>query len=250
MNPLEYQPSANLLQDRIIAVTGAGDGIGRESALAFAKFGATVILMGRTVAKLEKLYDTILENGYPEPAIYPIDFIGATEADYIEMCNRIDESFGKLDGILFNAADLGDRTPLENYSSDTFQRVMQVNVTAPFLMSKNLLPLLRKSDDASLLFTGSSVGYKGRAYWGAYAISKAAGENLMQTLADEEDGTSSVRANSINPGATRTKMRAKAYPAENPADVKTPAALMPAYLYLMGPDSKHLNGQQIDVSGK
>ncbi|UTA49515.1 YciK family oxidoreductase [Simiduia sp. 21SJ11W-1] len=250
MNPLDYQAPSDLLSTRVIAITGAGDGIGKEAALTFARHGATVILMGRTVAKLEKVYDTIVSEKLAEPAIYPIDFFGATEADYIDMCNRIDEAFGKLDGILFNAALLGDRTPLENYSADTFARVMQVNVNAPFLMAKSLLPLLRKSDGASLVFTGSSVGYKGRAYWGAYAISKAAAENLMQTLADEEDGTSKVRANSINPGGTRTKMRAKAYPAENPADVKAPSVLMPAYLYLMGQDSKHVNGQQIDASGK
>ncbi len=250
MNPLDYQAPANLLEQRVIAVTGAGDGIGKEAALTFARHGATVILMGKTVAKLENVFDQIADENLAEAAIYPIDFFGATEPDYIDMCNRIEAAFGKLDGILFNAAELGDRTPLQNYATDTWQRLMQVNVTAPFLMCKHLLPLLRKSDDASLVFTGSSVGYKGRAYWGAYAVTKAAGENLMQTLADEEDGTSTVRANSINPGATRTKMRAKAFPAENPSTVKTPGELMPAYLYLMGRDSKHLNGSQVDASGR
>lgn len=247
MDPLSYQAPADLLNQRVILITGAGDGIGKEAALTFARHGATVILSGKTTAKLEKVYDSIVAENCPEPAIYPINFLGAGEQDYIDMCNKLDEAFGRLDGILFNAADLGDRTPLENYAVETWQKLLQVNVTAPFLMCKHLLPLLRKSDAASVLFTGSSVGYKGRAYWGAYAVSKAAAENLMQTLADEEGDTSRVRANSINPGATRTKMRAKAYPAENPGTVKTADALMPAYLYLMGRDSRHINGQQINA---
>jgi NAD(P)-dependent dehydrogenase (short-subunit alcohol dehydrogenase family) len=249
MIPSDYRAPADLLKNRVIMITGAGAGIGKEAALTFSRHGATVILLGKTTAKLEAVYDSIMAESLPEPAIYPINFMGASEADYIDMCNRIDEAFGKLDGILFNAADLGDRTPLQNYALETWQKLMQVNVTAPFLMCKHLLPLLRKSDDASVLFTGSSVGYSGRAYWGAYAVSKAAAENLMQTLADEEDDTSSVRVNSINPGATRTAMRAKAYPAENPSSVKTAASLMPAYLYMMGPDARALNGQQIKTTG-
>lgn len=243
-----YTPKSDLLAGRIIIVTGAGDGIGKEASLSFARHGATVVLLGRTIVKLEQVYDQIKLENLPEAAIYPINFEGASEKDYIDMCDRLDEEFGKLDGILFNAAELGQRTPLENYSADVWQRLMQVNVTAPFLMVKSLLPLLRKSESASVLFTGSSVGLQGRAFWGAYAVSKAAVENLMQTLADEEDGTSKVRSNSINPGATRTKMRALAYPAENPADVKHATALMPAYLYLIGPDSLDVSGQQFDLS--
>jgi NAD(P)-dependent dehydrogenase (short-subunit alcohol dehydrogenase family) len=123
---------------------------------------------------------------------------------------------------------------------------MQVNVNAPFMMTKALLPLLEKSTDARIVFTGSSVGYQGRAYWGAYAASKAAQENLMQTLAQELEDVAPVGVNSINPGATRTQMRAAAYPAENPADVKSPEELMPLYLYLLGPDSKGISGKQFE----
>lgn len=243
----DYQAPADLLLGKIIVVTGAGSGIGRTAALHFAQLGATVVLLGRTIAKLESIYDEIVAANLPQPAIYPINFEGAVEKDYIDMCNKLDEAFGVIDGILFNAAVLGERTPLENYSADVWLKVFQVNVHAPFLMCKTLLPLLRKATHASVLFTGSSVGYHGRAYWGAYAASKAAAENLMQTLADEEDGTSSVRVNSINPGATRTAMRAEAYPAENPSTVKSAEDLMAAYAYLMGRDSQALNGQKIDA---
>ncbi|MDN3639888.1 YciK family oxidoreductase [Simiduia curdlanivorans] len=248
MNINEYQAPDQLLKDKIILVTGAGSGIGKTAALTFARYGATVVLLGRTISKLEKIYDLIVSEALPEPAIYPINFEGASEKDYNDMCDRLNEEFGLIDGILYNAADLGDRTPIENYAIDVWMRLFQVNVHSPFMMTKALLPLLRKSEAASVLFTGSSVGYKGRAYWGAYAASKAAAENLMQTLADEEDGTSKVRINSINPGGTRTPMRAKAYPAENPSSVKTPDALMPSYLYFMGKDSAGVSGKQFNTT--
>ncbi len=126
-------------------------------------------------------------------------------------------------------------------------RVMQINVNAMFMLTSALLPLLKLSEDASVVFTSSSVGRKGRAYWGAYAVSKFATEGLMQVLADEADGTYPVRSNSINPGATRTAMRAHAYPGENPVNNPEPDAIMPVYLYLMGPDSKGVNGQQFNA---
>ena len=239
-----YQPAANILTDKVIAVTGAGSGIGRAIALGFAQYGATVILIGKTVSKLESLYDEIEAAGYPQAAIFPLDFATATTDQYQELHNGIEQHFGRLDGLLNNAAILGARSSIASYKLKTFSDVMQVNVTATFAVTHYLLPLLQQSADASIIFTGSSVGYQGRAYWGAYAVSKAATENLMQTLADEMDGVSKIRANSINPGATRTKMRAAAYPAEDPNKLQAPADLLPLYLYLMGPDSRGVNGQQ------
>lgn len=247
---IDYQAPKDLLQGRVIAVTGAGDGIGRTAAITYAAHGATVILLGRTIPKLEMVYDEIENAGYPQAAIYPINFEGAVEKDYEDMCNRLDEEFGRLDGILHNASELGQRTPINNYAPDVWQRVLHVNVTAPFMMTRALLPLLEKSDHASIIFTGSGVGLKGRAYWGAYAASKAATENLMQVLADELDEATGIRSNSINPGATRTKMRAEAYPAENPNTLKTAAEIMPLYLYLMGKDSVGENGRQFDAQVK
>lgn len=246
---MAYQARDNLLQDRVIVITGAGDGIGRAAALACAKAGATVVLLGRTLSKLEIVYDAIEGAQGPKPAIYPINFESAVEHDYETLTEALTTEFGRIDGLLHNASELGPRTPLVTYSSEAWSRVMQVNVTAPFMLTKALMPLLEKSSDASVLFTGSSVGLKGRAYWGAYAASKAAIENLMQTLADEMDGISSIRANSINPGATRTSMRATAYPAEDPQSVTAPEDIMGGYLYLLGPDSKAVNGQQFEAQG-
>ncbi|MGQ7274474.1 YciK family oxidoreductase [Marinobacter sp. V034] len=244
----DYSAPADLLKNRIILVTGAGDGIGRCAAKTYAAHGATVILLGRTISKLEAIYDEIEAAGYPQPAIVPLNLDGAVAKDYEDVAMTIEESFGRLDGILHNAALLGQRTPVEMYDPATWDQIMRVNVTAPFLLTRALIPALRQSSDASIVFTSSSVGRKAKAYWGAYSVSKFALEGLSQLLANElDDERHNVRVNSLNPGATRTNMRAHAYPAENPASNPTPEDIMPAYLYLMGPDSAGVTGQQLDA---
>lgn len=242
-----YQPDSSLLADRIILITGAGDGIGKAAALSCAAHGATVILAGRTVAKLEQVYDQILEAGGPEAIIYPIDLEGATSENYDELCVNIAEQFGHLDGLLHNAGILGQRTPLSNYRQDVWDKVMKVNVTAQFQMTQALMPVLEKSADASVIFTTSGVGRVGRSFWGAYAVSKFAVEGMVQVWASELEGLGSVRVNAINPGATSTGMRAQAFPAENPGSLKSAEEIMPAYLYLLGADSKAVNGQSVDA---
>lgn len=246
--PDNYSSKPQCLAGKIIIVTGAGDGIGRVAAKTFAAQGATVVLVGRTLAKLERVYDEIEKDGHPQPAIFPINLESAIEKDYDDMCNALEETFGRIDGLLHNAADLGERTPISNYSVNAWLRCMQINVNAPFMMTQALLPLLERAENASILFTSSSVAYQGRSFWGGYAASKAAAENLMQTLADELQGTSKIRVNSINPGGTRTKMRAAAYPGEDPTTVKTADALMPAYLYLLGDDSVGITGEQFQYA--
>ena len=244
-----YDAPADLLKDRIIMVTGAGDGIGRAAAWHYASHGATVVLLGRTLEKLESLYDEIESAGYAQPAIVPLNLDTAAEHDYIELSNQLYDEFGRLDGVLHNAGILGMRTPIENYDPITWETVMRINVHAPFMLTQNLLPLLTRSSDASVIFTSSGVGRKGRAYWGAYAVSKFATEGMMQVLADELENTPNIRINAINPGATRTQMRAYAYPAEPPETNPTPDEIMPLYLYLMGPDSREVNGQSMDAQG-
>jgi NAD(P)-dependent dehydrogenase (short-subunit alcohol dehydrogenase family) len=241
--PQDFSVTADTLKNKIILVTGAGDGIGKVAAKHFAAAGATVVLVGRTLAKLEKVYDEIEAAGHAQPAIYPLNLESATEKEYDDLCNALNDAFGRLDGVLFNAADLGERTPISNYSVNAWLRCMQINANSPFMMTQALLPLLEKATNASLVYTSSSVAFKGRSYWGAYAASKAAQENLMQTLAEELDGTSRIRANSINPGATRTKMRGSAYPAEDPMTVKPAEDLMPCYIYLMSDASVGISGR-------
>ncbi|MEP1213411.1 MAG: YciK family oxidoreductase [Marinobacter sp.] len=247
----DYQAPADLLKDRIIMVTGAGSGIGRAAAKAYAAHGATVILVGRTVSRLESVYDEIEAAGHPKPAIVPLNFEGAAVKDYEELAMTIEDNFDHLDGLLHNAAILGARSPIELYDPEIWNKVMHVNATAPFLLSRAMIPLLRKSEDASVIFTSSGVGRRAKPYWGAYAVSKFAIEGLSQMLSEElDDDRHNVRVNSLNPGATRTNMRATAYPAENPQQNPTPEDLMPVYLYLMGPESKDVNGQQIDAQPK
>ena len=243
----DYAPDNDLLKDRIILVTGAGDGIGKAAALSFARHGASVILLGRTTAKLEKVYDTIEAEGGPTPAILSFNLMSPTPENYQAVYETIAQEFGRLDGLLHNAGDLGTLTPIEQYDAETWYRVMQINVNAAFMLTQSCLPLLKKSADASVVFTSSGVGRKGRAYWGAYAVSKFANEGMMQVLADELDGSTHVRVNSLNPGATHTNMRSKAYPGEDPGTLPEPEDLMPAYLYLFGPDSRGVNGQQLDA---
>ena len=243
----DYQARPDLLQGRVILVTGAGRGIGAAAAKAFAAHGATVLLLGKTEANLSAVYDEIEAAGHPQAAVIPFNLETALPHQYDELAAMLETEFGRVDGVLHNAAIVGPRTPLEQLSGDNFMRVMQVNVNAMFMLTSTLLPLLKLSEDASVVFTSSSVGRKGRAYWGAYGVSKFATEGLMQTLADEVDSISSVRSNSVNPGATRTSMRAMAYPGENPQNNPEPEAIMPVYLYLMGPDSKGVNGQAFDA---
>lgn len=243
----QYSARPDLLKGRVILVTGAGRGIGAAAARTFAAHGATVLLLGKTEASLNALYDEIEAAGHPQPVVIPFNLETAQPHQFDELAAMVESEFGRLDGLLHNASILGPRTPIEQLSGENFMRVMQVNVNAMFMLTSTLLPLLKLSPDASVVFTSSSVGRKGRAYWGAYAVSKFATEGLMQVLADEVDGVAPVRANSVNPGATRTSMRAQAYPGEHPENNPEPAAIMPVYLYLMGPDSAGVNGQAFDA---
>ena len=243
----DYSAPANLLEGRVILVTGAGRGIGAAAAKTYAAHGATVLLLGKNEDNLNRVYDEIEAAGHPQPAVIPFNLETALAHQYDELAAMIEREFGRIDGVLHNASIVGPRTPLEQLSGDNFMRVMQVNVNGMFMLTSTLLPLLKLSKDASVVFTSSSVGRKGRAYWGAYAVSKFATEGLMQVLADEVDGTHPIRANSINPGATRTDMRAQAYPGENPLNNPLPEAIMPVYLYLMGPDSQGVNGQAFNA---
>ncbi|MCP3698697.1 MAG: YciK family oxidoreductase [Aliivibrio sp.] len=246
---MDYQVSADALKNKTILVTGAGDGIGKQAALHYAEHGATVILLGRTVAKLEAVYDEIEAAGYPTPAIVPLDLKGASKQHYIDMAETIQSQFGKLDGLLHNAGLLGMLSPFEQFEEAIFDEVMQINVKAQFLMTQALLPVLQQSDDSRIIFTTSTVGHQGRAFWGAYAISKFATEGMMQTLAHEMEGTQ-IKVNAINPGGTHTRMRAQAFPAEDISLLKTPKDLMPLYVYLMAPESINVNGQCIDAQPK
>ncbi len=243
-DPRAYQPAPGDFNGRAILVTGASDGIGRAVALALARAGAEVILHGRNVRKLEAVHAEIARLDAPEASIVPLDLERALAADYDAVAEAIDKRYGRLDGLLHNAALLGTLTPIEQYDVPTFMRVMHVNLTAAFVLTRQLLPLLRASRDAAVLFTTSGVGNRGRAYWGAYSISKFAVEGFTQVLSQELESTSSVRVNVIDPGKVRTTMRRQAYPSEAPESLATPESLVNAWLALLGPASRGVTGQR------
>ncbi|HKU90154.1 MAG TPA: YciK family oxidoreductase [Steroidobacteraceae bacterium] len=243
-DPSRHVPSADELRGRVIMVTGAGDGIGRAVSLALARAGAEVILLGRTVRKLEAVHAEIERLGAPEASIVPLDLERALAADYEAVAEAIEKRYGRLDGLLHNAALLGALTPIEQYDVPMFMRVMHVNVTAEFVLTRQLLPLLRASKDAAVLFTSSGVGNVGRAYWGAYAISKFAVEGMAQVLSQELESTSAVRVNVIDPGKVRTSMRRAAYPSEAAESLPTAESLTAAYLALLGPASRGVTGRR------
>ncbi len=238
-----YSPPNDLLRERVILVTGAGSGLGRAASLAFAGHGATVILLGRTQARLEQVYDEIAAAGGPTPLLMPADLAKCLPAEHAHIAASIEKEFGRLDGLLHNAATLGHLAPLEHCGLEEWAQVMQVNLNAPYLLTSACLNALKAAPEASVIFTTSDVARHGRAYWGAYALAGAALENLVKIWADELSENTRIRVNSLDPGAVRTALRARAYPGEDPKTLPQPHEVMGMYLYLMGPDSRGVSGQ-------
>jgi NAD(P)-dependent dehydrogenase (short-subunit alcohol dehydrogenase family) len=246
-DPRAHNARADELGGRVIAITGASSGIGRAVALACARVGATVILVGRNSRKLEAVHTEIETAGGPEPVIALLDLEKALAADYDQLATAVLKRFGRLDGLLHNAGILGTLSPIEHYDVPTWCRVMHVNVTAAFALTQVLLPALKQSEDASILFTSSGVGRHGRAYWGAYAVSKFATEGFMQVLAPELENITHIRVNTLNPGRTRTMMRRQAYPAEDINTLPLPETLTGPYIALLGPASRGVTGLAFDA---
>ncbi len=246
----QFIPEPNCLAGKNILVTGAGYGIGRVAALTYAKYGATVLLLGRTVSKLEEVYDEIERLGGAEPAMLPMNLESASFTEMQQLSILIEKEVGHLDGVLHNAGILGVLTPLEMYDPTIFEKVIRVNFTATFMLTQVLLPLLKSAPTASVVFTSSGVGTKLRAFWGAYALSKQAVEGMSDIFTQETHKTTHLRFNCINPGATRTQMRAQAYPSENPNTLIPPEDLMGAYVALMADISRDVKGQVIELQPK
>jgi NAD(P)-dependent dehydrogenase (short-subunit alcohol dehydrogenase family) len=247
MDHRKYTYPGDLLEGRIILITGASDGIGRALAIHAAGHGARVILHGRNARKLESVYDEIEAlQVAPRPAIAVLDLAAAGSEAYTSLADSLADEFGRLDGLVNNASILGERYSIEQYDAAMWQKVMHVNVTATFAITQVCLPLLHRSGDASIIFTSSGVGRVGKPFWGAYAVSKFATEGLSQVLASEQEH-GSIRVNCINPGPVRTAMRRAAYPAEDRDALTTAEEIMPTYMYLLGPDSKGVNGQSLDA---
>ncbi len=234
------------LSGRVIAITGATGGIGRALALACLREGAEVVLIARSEGKLRTLHAECEAIAPGRALMAVLDLEKALAADYDRIADAVLERHGRLDGLVHCAALLGTLTPIEHYEVPTFYRVMHVNVTAAFALTQVLLPALRKSADASVIFTSSSVGRRGRPNWGAYAVSKFAIEGLSQVLASEVEGNSAIRVNTINPGRARTVMRRQAYPSEDITTLPPPETLLEPFLRLLGPQGRGITGQALD----
>lgn len=232
---------------RVVLVTGANKGIGRAVSLALAQHGATVILSGRRVGELEQVYDAILAAGGPEPAIAPLNLESLRWDECQGLIDQIQSTFGRLDGLLHNAAHLHGLTPLSHYPIEEWYRTLQVNLNAPFLLTRCCWPLLMASSDAAVLFSSDAAGRRGKAYYGAYGVSKFALEGLMQTMAEETEANTPIRVNSLDPGLVDTALYQCIYPEPAHADLPLPDAVCRPYLFLLGPGSRGLTGQTFSV---
>lgn len=243
INLSNYQPDSTLLKGRNILVTGAGDGIGRALAIGYARYGATVILLGRKVKKLEAVYDEIENAGYPQPAIYPLDLEKAPTEAFEQLAAVLADNFEQLDGVVQNAAMLGQHSPMMAIEPKMWQRVLQTNLSAPFLVTLSCYNLLKAAPSASLIFTSDAVASHGRAYWGTYSVAKAGLDNFMQILADEWENTTSIRVNSLDPGPVHTWLRRQIFPGEDPKTLPAPEDCLMPFLYL-------IDGQHHDIRGE
>ena len=235
------------LTGRAILVTGATGGLGRPLALACAARGATVVLHGRVVRKLETLYDEIVAAGYPQPTILPLDLAKSGRNDYDNVAGALRAQLGRLDGLVHTAAFLGSLGPIEHQAPEAWRTAFDVNVTAAVALTRAALPLLAAAPDASVVFTLDTRGVAPRAFWGAYAASKAALAALAATLADEWEARPNLRVNAVVPGPIHSPLRAQTHPGEDKSPLPPPDALVPLYLYLLGAQPKAESGVIVDA---
>ena len=241
-----YKVKQGELNGKVILVTGANKGFGLAISMDLAKAGATVIMLGRDLSSLEYAYDAVVDAGYKEPILYPLDLEGASPENYQELQDNIIEKFNRLDGLIHNAAILGTQMPIDQYDIKLWYSTLQINLSAPFMLTQFLIPALKKSDDARILFLSSSVGRKARAYWGAYSVSKFGLEGLAMTLSEELEKTK-IKVNTINPGKMRTEMRRTAYPAEDASTLPKPEEKSSIIVYLLSKETERINGEQLSI---
>ena len=244
--PVNYKVQEGELEGKVILVTGANRGFGLAITMDLAKAGATVIMLGRDLGSLEYAYDAVVDAGYKEPILYPLDLEGATPENYQELQDNILDQFKKLDGLIHNAAILGTQMPIDQYDIKLWYSTLQINLSAPFMLTQFLIPALMKSNDARILFLSSTVGRKARAYWGAYSVSKFGIEGFAKTLSEELEKTQ-ITVNTINPGKIRTEMRRTAYPAEDASSVPRPEEKSSVIVYLLSNEGSKINGEQLTI---
>ena len=245
--PSSYEINEGDLEGKVILVTGANRGFGLAMTMDLSKAGATVIMLGRDLGSLEYAYDAVIDKGFQEPILYPLDLEGATPENYQSLQDDVFNQFEKLDGLIHNAAILGTMMPVDQYDIKLWYSTLQINLNGPFMLTQFLIPLLNKSDDARILFLSAEQGREAKAYWGAYGVSKFAVEGFAKTLSEELEKTN-IRVNTLDPGVMRTEMRRATYPAEDTTKNPSPESKSPAIVYLMLPVSTKYNGKQLTLA--
>ena len=245
--PSSYQIKEGELKGKVILVTGANRGFGLAMTMDLSRAGAKVIMLGRDLGSLEYAYDVVIDKGFQEPILYPLDIEGATPENYQSLQDDIFNQFEKLDGLIHNAAILGTMMPVDQYDIKLWYSTLQINLNGPFMLTQFLIPLLNKSDDARILFLSAEQGREAKAYWGAYGVSKFAVEGFAKTLSEELEKTN-IRVNTLDPGVLRTELRRAAYPAEDTTKNPLPESKSPAIVYLMLPVSSKYNGKQLALA--
>jgi len=236
------------LNDATILITGAAGGLGSTAALALAKQGAQIILLDKSIPKLEKIYDAIIDQGSPQPAIYPFDLAGASELQYQELADIIGKTYGSLQGLLHSAVELSTFTPLEIHQTKDWGHTLNVNLNAPFLLTRVLLPLMHQSKQASIVFTGDSFVAYPRAYSGAYGVSKIALQGLAKILAEELEAAEKIKVNTLIQGPVDSPLRKKLFPAEDKEQLPDMNSLSDIYCYLFDAKNLTINGQVVEAT--
>ena len=247
MIPPDYQPDPALLAGRVILVTGAGSGLGRAVAMACARHGATVALLGRKQEKLEATYDDIVEAKGPEPAMIPLDLDTAGTLEMESLAQLIRRDLKRLDGIAHCAVHFVPLGPLANQTIEQWMQLLRVNLAAPFALTRACLPLLSAAKDSSVVFTGETHGAHPAAYWGGFAVSKSGLSTLAAIWADELEQAGKPRMNVLIPGPIATPQRSRSHPGENPKRLRTADEAALAFLWLLGPDGAGCNGKTVSL---
>ncbi len=246
--PENYEPQSDALRDRVILITGAGQGVGKTAAIHCARRGATVVLHGRNVQKLEAVYDQIEAAGLPQPAILPLDFSKATQADLTGLAQTIHSNLKRLDGILHGATHFSSTMPMDLHDLDMWMLHSRINMAVPAALTKACMPMLKKSPDASVVFLTESHAIAPKAYWGAFAATKSALATLIEVWQDEYELQPNIRFNLCLPGPVASPMRAQSHPGEVASQVAPIDTIGNGLVYLLGPDSREIRGKMMSLT--